>query len=308
MSHPEPKPTAEKSGRLKLLDDAVALGDDLVARFIRAQVSNDRRRNSGRSTAMYSKLADSLALETKVSQADKRARILDARDDELVLHKSRRLTATEELKLTEQKKQVIAEQAAAWAKKRAVAAELETERKHQVWLQIVFPAQQAALMNAFVRAMTAPAMSLLRTTLEQMQAGHRFQRWLTIPALWDPDFTLLHNFGTLSDVDNKLSGLASRRVVRCSPLFSAFIENHIGYKKSIAGQDPFVALLSLLRVCFVGQEKLFQNAWSPFNLLCSSNLVLDQAFLRAVVAASRWLGPEVMPVGYTATWPPTQDD
>ena len=94
--------------------------------------------------------------------------------------------------------------------------------------------------------------------------------------------------------------------MRCSPQLAAFIEQHTRYKKPVVGADPEVALRYLLRACFVGDEKLFQNAWSPFNLLCSSNLVLDQAFLRAVVAASRWLGPETMPVGYTATWPPTQ--
>ena len=87
-----------------MLDDAVALGDDQIARFIRAQISTDRRRNSGRTSALYGKLADSLALDAKVSQANKRARILDARDDELGILKPRRLTATEELKLTEQTK------------------------------------------------------------------------------------------------------------------------------------------------------------------------------------------------------------
>ena len=235
MSQPEPKPTAEKSGRLKLLDDAVALDDDQIVRFIRAQISNDRRRGSGRSTALYSKLADSLALEAKVSQANKRARILDARDDELELQKSRRLTAPEELKLTEQKKQVIAEQAAAWAKKRAVAAELETERKHQVLLQTVSPSQQADLMDTFISAMTLPARNELRTKLEHMQALHRFQRWLTIPALWGPDFTLLHNFGTLSNLDNKLSGALSRRQVRCSPQLGAFYRAYDSLPKDRIG-------------------------------------------------------------------------
>jgi len=115
MSQPEPKPTAEKSGRLKMLDDAVALGDDKIARFIRAQISTDRRRNFGRTSELFGKLADSLALEAKVSQANKRARILEARDDELEILKSRRLTATEELKLTAQKKLVITEQSEALA-------------------------------------------------------------------------------------------------------------------------------------------------------------------------------------------------
>ena len=162
-------------------------------------------------------------------------------------------------------------------------------------------------MNAFISAMAEPAMSQQRTVMEQMQAGHRFKRWLTIPALWEPDFTLLFHSGTLSNLDNKLAGAASRRVVRCSPQLAAFIEQHTQYKKPVIGPDPVAALRHLLRACFVCEEKLFQNAFSPFNLLCSSNLVLDHAFIRAVVAASRWLGPEAMPVGYMSTWPPAQD-
>ena len=36
------------------------------------------------------------------------------------------------------------------------------------------------------------------------------------------------------------------------------------------------------------------------------NLVLDHAFIRAFVAASRWLGPDAMPAGYMITGPPPQ--
>ena len=69
MSQPKPKAIAVKSGRLNMLDDAVALGDDLTACVIRAFISNDRRRGPGRSTAHYSKLADSLALAAKVPES-----------------------------------------------------------------------------------------------------------------------------------------------------------------------------------------------------------------------------------------------
>ena len=94
--------------------------------------------------------------------------------------------------------------------------------------------------------------------------------------------------------------------MRCSPQLAGFVEHYTPYKKPLTGADPEAALRGLLRACFVGQDKMFVNAWSPFHLLCGSNLVLDHAFLRAVVAATRWLGPDVMPVGYLATWPPTQ--
>ena len=52
-------------------------------------------------------------------------------------------------------------------------------------------------------------------------------------------------------------------------------------------------------------DRLFKGPYSAYNLLCSSKLVIDHAFLRAVLAASKWLGPMVMTVGYLAAWPPS---
>ena len=209
-----------------------------------------------------SELADSLALETKISQADKRARILDARDEELEVHKSRRLIASEELKVIDEKKRMILEKAAAVAHNRAVASDLETERKYQVWLQTVFPTQQAALMHDFISVMQEPALRQLRTKLDQMKTDHRFARWLTIPPLWVPDTNLLLYFGSLPDLDSKLKGPPSRRLVRCSPQLAGFVEHYTPYKKPLTGADPEAALRGLLRACFVGQDKMFQNVLS----------------------------------------------
>jgi len=52
-----------------MLDDTVALGDDLTACVIRAFISTDRCRGPGRSTAHYSMLADSLAIAAKVPES-----------------------------------------------------------------------------------------------------------------------------------------------------------------------------------------------------------------------------------------------
>ena len=70
------------------------------------------------------------------------------------------------------------------------------------------------------------------------------------------------------------------------------------------GANPESALLFLLRACFVEADRLFKGPFSPYNLLCSSKLVIDHAFFRAVLAASKWIGPIVMTVGYLSTWPP----
>ena len=117
---------------------------------------------------------------------------------------------------------------------------------------------------------------------------------------------LLHDYGTLPDFDNKFSS-AARRTVRCSPQLIALIESKASFRKPMAGPDPVVALQHLLRVCFVSSEMLFVDSFSPYQFLCTGHLVIDLAFMRAVVAACRWLGPLGLPAGYIAEWPPPQE-
>ena len=135
------------------------------------------------------------------------------------------------------------------------------------------------------------------------------RRWILVEELWDPDLGMLHNFGSVPDVDSKF-GLLSRRICRISPQLALFIRHRTEYKPGIEGPNPTNALQSLLRTCFVDEQRLFQGAWSHHNLLVTSKLVVDLAFMRAVLAASKWLGPSSMPAGYVniSDWPPHQDD
>ena len=100
--------------------------------------------------------------------------------------------------------------------------------------------------------------------------------------------------------------MASRRQVRCSPQLVAFIQNHTSYQQQVSGPDPEAALRHLLRRCFVGEHLMFKDAYSAYQLLCSSQMIIDMAFVRAVLAASSWLGPDAMPAGYIHTWPPPE--
>ena len=63
----------------------------------------------------------------------------------------------------------------------------------------------------------------------------------------------------------------------------------------------------LTRVCALarhGTWRVFVGSYSPYNLLVGDNLVMDLAFMRAVVAASKWLGVGAFPEGHISTWPP----
>ena len=139
-------------------------------------------------------------------------------------------------------------------------------------------------MSAFIQAMSEEAMSHTTATMITLHSQRAFTRWITIDDPWQPDLSLLHLFGSLPDIDRRFN-TASRRQVRCSPQLAAFIIAHTAYKDTTTGPSPEVALNCLLRHCFVREAYMFNNAYSPYQLLCSSHMILDMAFVRAVIAA-----------------------
>ena len=222
-----------------------------------------------------------------------------------MLIESRRLLANEEIQKTRAKRKKAAEHVAAEAERRAMNIQLAKDKRQNIWSETVFPAEHAARMNAFVKAMAPTAMCQRRKTMTHLQNTGSFTRWLTIPCLWEPDAHMLQNFGSLPSLDNRL-GASARRGVRCSPLLAVFIKNQTAYTQTCLGPGPEQALRHLLRACFVMEEKISQGTYSAYNLLCSSNLVIDLAFMRAVVAASKWFGALGFPEGHISEWPPSQ--
>ena len=137
-----------------------------------------------------------------------------------------------------------------------------------------------------------------------------FKNWVAIDEPWQPDHALLQLFGSLPDINGKFNTTA-RRQVRCSPQLREFIFTHTSYRKMKTDDlNPELALQCLLESCFVSQQRMFKNGHSPHKLISLSHMCIDMAFCRAVLLASAWLGPEVMPAGYiaTSTWPPPEDD
>ena len=158
-------------------------------------------------------------------------------------------------------------------------------------------------MSAAILAMNQEAISHAHDRINALQSQHRFRRWITLSDPWQPDLQLLQNFGSLPDLDGGI-GKASRRQVRCSPQLAAFIRGHTGYVQPLAGPDPEGALRYLFRRCFFRADCMFKDSCSPYQFLCRSQMIIDMAFVRAVLTASQWLGPHGMPIGYIESWPP----
>ena len=69
--------------------------------------------------------------------------------------------------------------------------------------------------------------------------------------------------------------------------------------------DPIQTLESLIRACFEESHLMFNGLWNAESLLVDCDYNLDKAFVRAVIAASLWLGPDLFPNGLFEDWPPT---
>ena len=292
--------------RRSLLDLAVAGGDDQMVRMLRRAIEGEERKAHGRSSNGYTEMTERFNLEDKVWRDAKRARIREAKEESIAESDAKRLAATALRKAIAERRKAIAESAARdEAKKRSEAADAEKKR-YSTWLQTQFPAKHAAIMIETKAAMGEEDTRHTVTTMTKLQVDNKLKRWISIDDPWTPDPTLLQEFGSLPNRDGRFDK-ASRRVVRCSPQFDAFI-HHIGYKHPQGVPNPTSALHFVLKACFVKYESMFVDSHSPYQLLCRSQMILDMAFVLAVRLASAWLGPMVMPAGYFPTWPPPEGD
>ena len=156
-------------------------------------------------------------------------------------------------------------------------------------------------MESFIKAMSHTEQEAFRSKMNNLNLAGEFNRRVTIDDPWEPTISMM-NFGVLPDIHN----VADRRV-KCSPRLYVFITTSTSYKHPLGVPDPASAMKALLKACFLHPRLMFKNKYSPYRLLYVSHMCMDVAFVRAVLLASAWLGPEVMPVGHLPTWPPTSD-
>jgi hypothetical protein len=293
--------------RSKLLDQAVAQGDDATVTVMRRLLSAADKDTQGRKTSSYSELSDALMTERTVVKAAKRARMQEDRDDSIRETDAKRLLATEKKMEEEAKSKRIADAAAAILAKKESDKAAGEEKQRDRRMQTCFAAKHAAGMHAVIQGMGEGATKNAIGALRKLEKEGRFNKWVYVDDAWQPDPALYHVFGTLSDINKQFTSLA-QRAARCSPQLSAFIVGYCGYTHPLNGPDPQLALTCLLRHCFLCDKSLFKDAYSPYQLLCSSHMILDLAFVRAVRVASDWLDHKEMPAGHILWWPPISED
>ena len=131
-----------------------------------------------------------------------------------------------------------------------------------------------------------------------------FQQFLYIPDLWKANRSLLKVFEKVTDITGK-SGSAKINVLASRQLLAViFKRTHYKGAGVHGDDDPIKALNALLHRCFQQSHLMFNGSWSPEALLMSCDFILDKAYIRAVIAASKWLGPDRFPNGLFGEWPP----
>ena len=76
------------------------------------------------------------------------------------------------------------------------------------------------------------------------------------------------------------------------------------WPSSAEEHDPTQALTALLRSSFRIPELMFIGPNNPDMLFQKCDHILDKAYVRAVIIASRCLGPDRFPNGIYGLWPP----
>ena len=203
------------------------------------------------------------------------------------------------------KQEAIAKSMAEQHAKRRSEEDPAAAKRYSSWLQSQFAAAHAESMGLVIKAKSHTATEAIRMRMNELNIAGVFNRKVTIDDPWEPTIPM-QNFGVLSDANNQFATFAERRV-KCSRRLYAFITTSATYAHPMNVPNPESAMKALLDACFFHCRMMFKKQHSPYNLLCVSHMCIDVAFVRAVLLASAWLGPDVMPVGHLPTWPPTSD-
>ena len=173
-------------------------------------------------------------------------------------------------------------------------------KAHSRWIQVTFPAELAAKLIRSHRRLKVEQKKNMETMINEAAKAKFFQRHPCVPDLWVVDDALLIK---IAQVAPPGASSGRRHWVRCAPTF----ENEVRkvWTDTVAfGPDPVSAMRALLRALVPAAGKIFADAYTPLKLLHMNDYVMEKAFVFAVIALSKWLGPDRWPMGFYETWPP----
>ena len=293
VSHLKSSMRRQKSKEDKVMDRAVEEGGEQGLRLLTKVVVKRARQ--------YKKIASNFLIERELLETRKRPRLVEATEQEIRGMQEKRLLAAQETS----KHEAIAKILALERAKRRSEEDAAAAKRYSSWLQSHFAAAHAEKMESFIKAMSHTEKEAFRERMNNLKVAGEFKRKVTIDDPWEPTIAM-QNFGILPDI-HKHGTTAQERRVKVSRNLLSFITTSTSYKPPLGLPSPESAMKALLEACFLFQGQMFKGKYSPYQLLWGSHMCIEVAFVRAVLLASAWLGPDVMPVGHLPTCPPTSD-
>ena len=183
-----------------------------------------------------------------------------------------------------------------------MAIDKAAEDQYDRWLQTEVAADLAHRLVASSQVKTHEERTKEAAMVSKCHDEKKFARYLFIADPWRENKSLYRQFGKVHD-ETGLGG-AAIKVLASTQLLNIVLHLTVYKKAEGDDHDPIKALNALLRSCFENCHLIFNGPWSPYWLLHHSNFILDKAFVRAVIAVSRWLGEKRFPDGLYGPWPP----
>ena len=176
-------------------------------------------------------------------------------------------------------------------------------KAHLRYIQVTFPAQLAEHHIRCFAALNHAQKKKFKNVMEQALKDKLFERHPYVPHLWPEDSRVPLIKLALVQPPGAHGPDGKRHWVRCASTFE--LEVRKNWTECVKfGMDPIEALRRLLAAFVPCHDKIFTGAYTPLRLLHMNDYVMEKAFVFAVIALSKWLGPDRWPPGFYDTWPP----
>ena len=175
-------------------------------------------------------------------------------------------------------------------------------KAHLRYIQVTFPAQLAEHHIRCFAKLNHAQKKKLKNVMEQALKDKLFERHPYVPHLWPEDSRVpLIKLGQVPPPG--AHDLGKRHWVRYAPTFEHELRK-VSTDPAALSLDPVGALHALLSAFVPCADQIFQGGYTPLRLLHMNDYVMEKAFVFAVIALSKWLGPDRWPMGFYETWPP----
>ena len=164
VSHLKSSMRRQKSKEEEFIDRAVKEGDNSMIQVMRKAMAKREQSSHGRNTHLYERMAGDLLVERELLETGKRARLAEAKEQEIRGMQEKRLLAAQETS----KHEVIAKTMAEEHATRRSEEDAAAAKRYSSWLQSHFAAAHAESMEWFIETRSHTDKEAFRNTMNNL--------------------------------------------------------------------------------------------------------------------------------------------